>query len=157
MTRDPYRRAEAPRPEKPRGVVVQRADGPEEHDAEEKRRREERYRAQSLRVHAELEHAQRSGGLMARGLGGAMIALGLGLSALTVSGLGDHGTYSARSVTLASMMMFAGAWYLAVGTGGGVSLKEAAPWVKTGVVVAGLLGALWGATGYIDVLALLAR
>lgn len=155
MRQDPYRRPVAPPAEKPRGVVVRRADEPEALDAAEERRRAARFRAQSILAQAELEEAQRSMDRAARLAGLAMIALGLVMSALIVSSLRD-GYYHPRTVALTPAFLFTGAWSLAVGAGRGATMDSVPPWVKIGAVTTFVLGLAWGSSGYLDLLALFA-
>ncbi len=157
LSRDPYRRpAPAPPPEKPRGVVVRRADGPADADQAEKRRTQARFRAQSIRIQAELENGQRRGAMAARAVGGLAFVSGLLLSAATMGQL-SAGHYSARSTAMAPALMFVGVWYLSVGAGGATSIADAPPWVKISVVDVSEKKLFWGMSGYVDFLAVLAR
>ncbi|MDQ3032851.1 MAG: hypothetical protein M3Y87_10570 [Myxococcota bacterium] len=144
MSRDPYRRPELPRAEKPRGTIVRRAPEPDEIDREEHERTQARYRAQSARVQAELESAVREGAVRSRAFGGLLLAIGGFLSWASADGVG---LYHSRSLFMAGGSLFAGAWLLVVGAGGGVDMQQAPLWVKVGTAVTFLIGGLIGVTG----------
>lgn len=155
MARDPYRRPDLPPPEKPRGTVVRRAALPGEVDPDEHERTRERYRAQSARVHAELEAARREGAVRSRATGGALLAIGLFLCWVSVDSSGGY--RHSRTLLMAGGSIFAGAWLLAVGAGGAISLRDAPPWVKAGAAVAFAIGGIFGITNLLGLVAIFAR
>jgi hypothetical protein len=151
---DPYRRAGRtegrPPEERPRGVVVRRAEAPEEIDEADRKRLHARQRAESIVAMAELEQMQRVGAIKTRALGALLVAIGALVSVTSVHEVAGGWEYSVRGMALAPLTIFAGIWYLAVGAGGASSIQSAPAWVKAGGAIAGLVGLVWGMTGYVD-------
>ncbi|UJR79137.1 hypothetical protein [Sandaracinus amylolyticus] len=154
-SRDPYRSPAPPPPGKPRGVVVRRADSPDELERRDDERRRARQRAQSARTVIELEEARRRGAIVARAQGAALIAIGLVSCALSMSHL-DAGYYHPRSIVVAGGALSAGLWLVVFGAGGATSLRDAPSWVAFGAVLSLLGGAVFGATRLVDLLAWIA-
>lgn len=153
MREAPYRKQATVPAEKPRGIVVTRADEPQHLEAEEQRRIDARRKAQTILAQAELEDAQARADRTTRLAGGALIAISIVLGALSVSSLGE-GYYHPRTVTLIPAAFLVGVWAISVGAGGASSIDRAPMWVKIGGVVAAGIGMIWGATGFLDFLLL---
>lgn len=152
--RDPYRRPDAPREGGARGTVVRRAESPEEVERAEHELRAARQRAQSARVHMELESALREAAVRSRAIGGLLVAISCLLCWLSAGEL-ERGYYHPRSLLMAGGALFAGAWIVVMGAGGSTSMQTAPGWWRVGVAVSFVAGAVFGATALVDLLRVL--
>ena len=146
MRQDPYRRpGSLPVETKPRGVVVRRADEPEDLEAAEDRRRQAALRKRSILAAAEHDEAQRRLDLGVRRAGASMLALG-GVGGVALLALNTDLDQIPSLVGLTSAMVLSGAWVLIVGAQKAVTIESIPSWVTTGATIAFAIGLAWGAS-----------